>query len=65
MDTIEKQVKIYNKYSSNTMIVTEIVEEYFTLRINGDVITKDDYNGVYDRIRGINRENGYTHLEEW
>jgi len=65
MSKLRKQVETFNKYSSDHMLLIEKAEEYFELQINDTVITVGDYNDIYDRIRGINRENGYTYLEEW
>ena len=62
-DPLQEQVDLFNKYSSNIMLAEEVSEEYYYLYIGGTFLSKDDYNNMYDKIRQINRENGYLDLE--
>lgn len=56
---IEKQVKLYNTYMDERMVVTE--QE---LLIGGTLITTGGSLHLLTRIKAINKENGLTSLEE-
>lgn len=62
-DELKKQVDLYNNYADDKMTFRE-VDAWYTLFIDGRTITSDDIYNIIDRIKQINRENGFTHLGE-
>jgi hypothetical protein len=57
-------VNVFNRYADNFMAVVETSPEYFTLYIDCIEITTGDEEDIRKRIADINRENGYTYLDE-
>jgi len=55
---IEEEVRRFNNNSDSVMEIKDygVCCELF---INGESITEDYHYSVYQRIRDINRENGY------
>lgn len=63
-DTTELQslVDLHNKYSGDNIEWMELSTNFYGLTINGCALTEGDLADVVERIKGINRENGYNHL---
>jgi hypothetical protein len=60
--TLKEEVSRYNKYMDQSMECVETDPDYYTLLVGGYEITTGDIVDMVDRIKGINRENGLSHL---
>lgn len=58
--TFDEPLNKYNQNSENVMNVNHLFEDWFALFINNLVITEGDEEAITERIKQINRENGYN-----
>lgn len=63
-DTSELQtlVDLHNRHSGDNIEWMQINTGFYGLTINGRAMTEGDLHDVVERIKAINRENGYNHL---
>ena len=59
---LKKAIKIFNKNDDKRMTFRQIGVEYYKLYIGGYLITEGDDIDLLDRVKGINKENGYEDI---
>ena len=62
IEELTQVINLFNLYSNSKMTLDTINIEYYRLNINGEEITTGDYEDILTRVKGINRERGFTHL---
>ncbi len=62
MSEMTELVDRYNKFSDQHMEIWPLTREFFRLVVDGIELMDGDSIDVVERVKGINRENGYTHL---
>jgi len=61
MKTLKKLIGTFNEYETIKMVMVETSEEYYSLYIGDNEITEGDTEDITQRVKQINRENGYDY----
>jgi len=62
VNEMEELIEQHNKFSDKHMEIWPLTREFFRLVVEGVELTDGDSIDIIERVKGINRENGYTHI---